>query len=119
MQQNQPALNGEKRKLRYIGSMVADIHRTIMYGGVYLYPAHTDRPNGRFKLLYEASPLAFIVEQAGGQASNGVEPVLDIIPQSVHHRLPVYMGSEDDVNYVCGFFRRNRPIDDPMFLLRR
>eukprot|EP00188_Purpureofilum_apyrenoidigerum_P003840 Plantae.Rhodophyta-Purpureofilum_apyrenoidigerum.ctg41337.p1 GENE.Plantae.Rhodophyta-Purpureofilum_apyrenoidigerum.ctg41337~~Plantae.Rhodophyta-Purpureofilum_apyrenoidigerum.ctg41337.p1 ORF type:complete len:217 (+),score=38.23 Plantae.Rhodophyta-Purpureofilum_apyrenoidigerum.ctg41337:104-754(+) len=115
---SQLALSQQKRRLRYVGSMVADIHRTIMYGGVYLYPAHTDRPHGRFKLLYEAAPLAFLVEQAGGQASNGVEPILDIIPRSVHDKLPVFMGSEYDVTFVCSFLN-NQPQDDPLYLLRR
>jgi len=105
---SEPALNGRKRQLRYVGSMVADIHRTIAYGGVYMYPEYDQQPAGRLKLLYEAAPLAFLVEQAGGQASNGEKPILDIIPQSVHHRIPVYMGSEDDVSFVTGCFRRYR-----------
>mmetsp|Transcript_25681 Transcript_25681/g.101267 ORF Transcript_25681/g.101267 Transcript_25681/m.101267 type:complete len:180 (-) Transcript_25681:321-860(-) len=105
---SEPALDGSKRQLRYVGSMVADLHRTIMYGGVYMYPEYNQQPAGRLKLLYEAAPLAFLVEQAGGQASNGEKPILDIIPQSVHHRLPVYMGSEDDVSFITGCFRRYR-----------
>uniref|UniRef100_UPI00398E6B6B fructose-1,6-bisphosphatase 1-like n=1 Tax=Pristiophorus japonicus TaxID=55135 RepID=UPI00398E6B6B len=82
---------------RYIGSMVADVHRTLMYGGIFLYPANTKSPKGKLRLLYECNPMAYIIEQAGGKATTGTEAVLDIIPESIHQRAPIIMGSTDDV----------------------
>uniref|UniRef100_A0A3Q2V456 Fructose-1,6-bisphosphatase 1 n=2 Tax=Haplochromini TaxID=319058 RepID=A0A3Q2V456_HAPBU len=82
---------------RYIGSMVADVHRTLMYGGIFLYPGNTKSPKGKLRLLYECNPMAFIMEQAGGMASTGFENILDIQPESIHQRAPVAMGSSEDV----------------------
>jgi len=79
---------------RYIGSMVADIHRTLLTGGLFMYPADSEAPQGKLRLLYEASPLAMILEQAGGRASDGRRPLLGIEPDALHQRTPVYMGSE-------------------------
>ncbi|KAM6943761.1 fructose-1,6-bisphosphatase 1a isoform 1-T2 [Lycodopsis pacificus] len=87
---------------RYIGSMVADVHRTLMYGGIFLYPGNVKSPQGKLRLLYEGNPMAFIIEQAGGMASTGLEPILDIQPDSIHQRAPVAMGSSEDVlEYVA------------------
>jgi len=80
-------------KLRYIGSMVADVHRTLIKGGIFMYPATTSHPNGKLRLLYECNPLSFIVEQAGGKASNGEERILEIGASKLHQRTPIYMGS--------------------------
>jgi fructose-1,6-bisphosphatase I len=77
---------------RYIGSLVADFHRNLLEGGVFLYPANRDRPNGKLRLLYEAGPLAYIVEQAGGYATNGQQPILGIKPASLHQRVPLIIG---------------------------
>jgi fructose-1,6-bisphosphatase I len=77
---------------RYIGSLVADFHRTLLYGGIFMYPADKHSPNGKLRLLYEASPLAFIAEQAGGCGSDGTRNLLDIQPTSLHQRTPVYLG---------------------------
>uniref|UniRef100_A0A3P9KWU0 Fructose-1,6-bisphosphatase 1 n=1 Tax=Oryzias latipes TaxID=8090 RepID=A0A3P9KWU0_ORYLA len=82
---------------RYIGSMVADVHRTLMYGGIFLYPGNAKNPKGKLRLLYEGKPMAFIMEQAGGMASTGFENILDIQPESIHQRAPVAMGSPEDV----------------------
>lgn len=82
---------------RYIGSMVADVHRTLVYGGIFLYPANSKSPKGKLRLLYEGNPMAYIVEQAGGMATTGTEAVLDIKPESIHQRVPIVMGSTDDV----------------------
>uniref|UniRef100_A0A3P8SLP5 Fructose-1,6-bisphosphatase 1 n=1 Tax=Amphiprion percula TaxID=161767 RepID=A0A3P8SLP5_AMPPE len=82
---------------RYVGSMVADVHRTLMYGGIFLYPGNVKNPEGKLRLLYEGNPMAFIMEQAGGMASTGYENILDIQPVSIHERSPVAMGSSDDV----------------------
>jgi fructose-1,6-bisphosphatase I len=82
---------------RYIGSLVADIHRTLLQGGLFMYPADKNNPTGKLRLMYEAAPMAMIVEQAGGRSSDGVRSILDIDPQSLHQRVPLYMGSADFV----------------------
>ena len=80
---------------RYIGSLVADLHRTLLHGGIFMYPADSSSPNGKLRLLYEAAPLAFITEQAGGRASDGQRRIMDIEPSGLHQRTPLYMGSTD------------------------
>ena len=84
---------GRKYSLRYIGSLVADFHRTLLKGGVFLYPPTDSNPGGKLRLLYEANPVAFIAEQAGGVATNGVERILDIEPTHIHQRTPLIIGS--------------------------
>jgi fructose-1,6-bisphosphatase I len=83
--------------MRYVGSLVADFHRNLCGGGIFAYPANTKSPNGKLRLLYEASPLAFIVEQAGGAATDGTQRILDIKPTTLHQRTPLYIGSKFDV----------------------
>ncbi len=78
---------------RYVGSMVADVHRTLIKGGVFMYPATTSAPNGKLRLLYECNPLAMIVEQAGGKATNGSQRILELEATELHQRTPIYMGS--------------------------
>jgi len=85
---------------RYIGSLVADFHRNLLYGGTYLYPPTVDKPNGKLRLMCEAAPLAFIAEHAGGYASDGRGPTLDIVPQDLHMRVPLYIGSREDVLWI-------------------
>uniref|UniRef100_A0A3B4VAA1 Fructose-1,6-bisphosphatase 1 n=1 Tax=Seriola dumerili TaxID=41447 RepID=A0A3B4VAA1_SERDU len=92
-----PQDGSEPYGARYIGSMVADVHRTLMYGGIFLYPGNVKSPEGKLRLLYEGNPMAFIMEQAGGMASTGFENILDIQPKSIHQRSPVAMGSPEDV----------------------
>jgi fructose-1,6-bisphosphatase I len=84
-------------KSRYIGSLVADFHRTLLYGGIFLYPPDKKSPHGKLRLLYEASPLAFIAEQAGGMATDGETPILDLEPTALHQRVPLVIGSKEDV----------------------
>ena len=83
--------------LRYIGSMVADVHRNLISGGIFIYPPTKDAPNGKLRLLYECNPMSFIVEQAGGRATNGFERILDIQPKELHQRTPIFIGSEEMV----------------------
>lgn len=83
---------------RYIGSLVADIHRTLLQGGIFMYPGETERPHGKLRLMYEAAPMAMIVEQAGGRASDGRRDILDLEPESLHQRVPLYMGSAEFVD---------------------
>ena len=86
--------------LRYVGSLVADFHRNLLKGGIFLYPSDKNRPNGRLRLMYEANPLGFVVEQAGGSASTGVTRILDIIPDELHQRTPLILGNKDFVEKV-------------------
>lgn len=88
---------------RYIGSMVADIHRNLLYGGIFMYPADSRNPNGKLRLQYECNPMAFIVEQAGGRASNGKQRIMEIKPEKLHQRVPIFIGSEEDVKTVEKF----------------
>lgn len=95
--------DGRPYSLRYIGSLVADVHRTLMYGGIYCYPADKKNPNGKLRLLYENNPLAFIVENAGGAASDGTQRIMDIQPTKLHQKTPLYIGSADDVRIAEEF----------------
>jgi fructose-1,6-bisphosphatase I len=88
------------KNARYIGSLVADFHRNLLAGGVFLYPADSKSPRGKLRLLYEAAPLAFIAEQAGGAASDGTRPIMDIEPEDLHQRTPLVIGSKADVEIV-------------------
>ena len=88
---------------RYIGSLVADFHRTLIRGGVFLYPPGKDSPNGKLRLLYEANPLAFVAEQAGGMADSGKQRILDIQPTAMHQRTPLIIGSKREVERVLSF----------------
>lgn len=91
---------GRPYSLRYIGSLVADFHRNLLYGGIFLYPKDykdLGKPKGKLRLLYEASPLAFIIEQAGGLAITGDENILDVQPVELHQKVPLIIGSKDDV----------------------
>ena len=91
---------------RYSGALVGDIHRILMQGGVFLYPGSIKNPDGKLRLLYETSPLAFIIEQAGGKASTGVQNLLEVIPKQLHQRTPVIIGSQEDVQLVESFIRK-------------
>jgi fructose-1,6-bisphosphatase I len=91
---------------RYIGSMVADIHRNLLVGGVFLYPGTKKNPNGKLRLLYECKPMAFIAEQAGGKASNGSKRILEIEPTDVHERSPLFVGPTSMVEKIEEFLRQ-------------
>jgi fructose-1,6-bisphosphatase I len=91
---------------RYIGSMVADIHRNMLYGGIFMYPADSRNPYGKLRLMYECNPMSFIVEAAGGRASNGKIRILDIKPEKLHQRTPIFIGCEHDVKMVEEFMAR-------------
>ena len=94
---------------RYVGSMVADVHRTLMYGGIYLYPADAAKGNGKLRILYEGFPMAMIMEHAGGKASTGIfrgtiMDILDIVPKGIHDKCPVLIGCKRDVDIVLGYY---------------
>ncbi len=93
-------------KSRYIGSLVADFHRTLLYGGIFLYPGDRKAPEGKLRLLYEASPLAFLAQQAGGHASTGRRAILELEPEQLHQRVPLIIGSRDDVAEAESFLNR-------------
>ncbi len=88
---------GKPYSLRYVGSMVADVHRTLIYGGVFMYPSDTKNKNGKLRVLYECFPMSFIIEHAGGMSTTGVNRVLDINPKKMHDRCSIILGSIDDV----------------------
>ena len=94
----------EKRpySARYIGSLIADFHRNLLKGGIYMYPPTTKAPNGKLRLLYECNPMAFLVEQAGGKAHSGKQRIMEIQPETLHQRVPVFIGSSDMVDQVIG-----------------
>jgi fructose-1,6-bisphosphatase I len=88
---------------RYVGSLVADAHRTLMKGGIFAYPADKKSPGGKLRLLYEANPMAYLFEQAGGAATNGVDRILDIEPKGLHDRTPLVLGSKHEVGVYRDF----------------
>jgi fructose-1,6-bisphosphatase I len=88
---------------RYIGSLVADFHRTLLKGGIFLYPPTDKSPHGKLRLLYECNPMAFLAEQAGGIASDGEQRILAKVPTNLHERTPFYVGSRDEVTLLLSF----------------
>jgi len=105
LKKNEPE-NGRPFSARYVGSLVADFHRNLLYGGIFMYPADTKNTKGKLRLLYEANPLAMIVEQAGGRATNGKDRILEIPPTNLHQKTPLFIGSKEDVleaeKYLAG-----------------
>jgi fructose-1,6-bisphosphatase I len=99
---------GAPYSMRYVGSLVADFHRTLLYGGIFLYPMDykkPDNPQGKLRLLCEASPLSLVVEQAGGMATDGKTRILEITPTTLHQRVPLFIGSQKDVETAMAFYR--------------
>lgn len=92
---------------RYIGSLVADFHRNLLKGGIYLYPSTASYPTGKLRLLYECNPMAFLAEQAGGKASDGAQRILELKPQSIHQRSPFFVGNNEMVDDVERFISEN------------
>lgn len=89
---------------RYVGSMVSDVHRTLLYGGIFMYPADKKSKTGKLRLLYEANPMSFIVEQAGGLSTTGTQRVLDLVPINIHERSSIFLGCERDVNRIIEMY---------------
>lgn len=100
-----PVDGSSPKSLRYIGSMVADVHRTLLYGGIFLYPADKKSPNGKLRVLYEVFPMSFLLEQAGGQSFTGKERALDLVPKNIHERSPIFLGSYDDVEVIKELYK--------------
>ncbi len=101
--QEEDAASSRPYSSRYIGSLVSDFHRNMLKGGIYIYPRGTKSPNGKLRLLYECNPLAFIAEQAGGKASDGYKRILDIQPETLHQRVPYFIGSKEMVEVAERF----------------
>jgi fructose-1,6-bisphosphatase I len=99
--------SGRPYTSRYIGSLVSDFHRNLLMGGVFLYPQNENAPEGKLRIVYECNPIAFIAEQAGGEASNGTDRILDIVPRSLHQRSPFYAGSKNMIKKIEEFLRSN------------
>ena len=97
------SLGGRRYSSRYIGSLVADFHRTLLKGGIFLYPPTAAHPKGKLRLLYEGNPIAFLAEQAGGLATDGRGRILDIVPASLHQRTPLLVGGEEEMETLMGF----------------
>jgi fructose-1,6-bisphosphatase I len=101
--------------LRYIGSAVADVHRTLLNGGIFIYPADNLHSKGKLRLVYEANPIAMIVEQAGGRATNGEHRILDLKPLDIHERTQLVMGSKEDVFDCEAFLLGEHPHQKMLF----
>lgn len=102
-QEIDPATN-RPHKARYVGAMAADVHRTLLQGGIFMYPDSSKYPNGKLRLMYECNPLSYIIEQAGGVASNGSGRIMEIVPASIHECTPIYIGSKSNVERLLSFF---------------
>ncbi|MCY1349422.1 Fructose-1,6-bisphosphatase class 1 [compost metagenome] len=96
---------GKNYNMRWIASMVADVHRILTRGGIFMYPCDAREPEkpGKLRLMYEANPMSFIIEQAGGASTDGRQRILDIQPTSLHQRVPVFLGSKEEVARVTGY----------------
>ncbi len=102
--------NNRKLSLRYVGCLVSDFHRNLQKGGIFLYPKDSKdpkKPNGKLRLLYEASPLAFIAEQAGGAASDGTKSILEVVPTELHQRTPLFIGNKREVALIEKYIREH------------
>jgi len=106
--------NSKPFSSRYIGSLVADFHRNLLYGGLFMYPADGKSPNGKLRLLYEAAPLAFICEHAGGRASDGLRDINEIVPRTLHQRTPLFIGARPFVDIAEQFLREDAAVPVPV-----
>ncbi len=100
---------GTPYSLRYIGSMIADVHRTLLYGGIFMYPLDykdPKNPKGKLRLLYEASPMSMVIEQAGGLSTDGKQSILDVVPEGLHDRVPLFVGARKNVEELLHFLRQ-------------
>lgn len=104
--QRKDKTNGGPYTQRYIGSMVSDVHRNLVKGGIFMYPGTTDRPGGKLRLLYECNPFAFIMEKAGGKATDGEQRILGIKPESLHQRTPFFVGSKNMMEELGGYLEK-------------
>ncbi|KAA8545554.1 hypothetical protein F0562_020338 [Nyssa sinensis] len=99
-----PKDGSSPKSLRYVGSMVADVHRTLLYGGIFMYPADKKSPNGKLRVLYEVFPMSYLMEKAGGQAFTGKQRALDLVPENIHDRSSIFLGSYDDIEEIKALY---------------
>ncbi|MDJ0837930.1 MAG: class 1 fructose-bisphosphatase [Acidobacteriota bacterium] len=104
--QEEDKATGRPYSLRYIGTLVADVHRTLLYGGIFMYPATRKAPDGKLRLMYECNPMAYLIEQAGGKASDGFGRIMDIKPTELHQRVPLFIGSAGAVDTAESFLKK-------------
>jgi len=98
--------SGSPFSLRYVGSMIGDVHRTLIYGGIFMYPADERAARGKLRLLYEVMPMAFVMEKAGGASSDGYQSILDVVPKAIHERCPCFIGSKKNIAELESFFKQ-------------
>ncbi|MDA9556930.1 class 1 fructose-bisphosphatase [Vibrio sp.] len=103
---------------RYIGSLVADVHRNMIKGGIYMYPSTLTHPNGKLRLLYECNPMAFIVEQAGGIASSGLQRTMEVTPTELHQRVPFFCGSKNMVETLHHYMHLDNALEEEKYLIQ-
>ena len=110
LEQGAAGPRGKDFNMRWVASMVADVHRILNRGGIFMYPADAREPDkpGKLRLMYEANPMAFLVEQAGGAATDGAQRILDIEPEKLHQRVPVFLGSKEEVERVTQYHQNGR-----------
>jgi fructose-1,6-bisphosphatase I len=113
--QKKDATNGGPYTQRYIGSMVSDVHRNLIRGGIFLYPTTTNKPKGKLRLLYECNPFAYIVEKAGGKATNGIINILDVVPTELHERSALYIGSVKMMEELEGYMGSTLKVEGSKF----
>lgn len=99
------------QSLRYVGSLVADFHRNLLKGGLFMYPGTVKKPEGKLRLLYEGYPMAWLTEQAGGKASDGVKPLLDVVPTKLHQRTPLFLGPAAEIEKIQAYLTENVPVE--------
>ena len=97
--------SGLKTTSRYIGSLVADFHRNLLYGGIFMYPGNKQHPKGKLRLLYEANPMAMLAQQAGGYASDGTQSIMDIKPEDLHQKTPLFVGNKEEIKKIEGILK--------------
>lgn len=99
------------QSLRYVGSLVADFHRNLLKGGLFMYPGTVKKPEGKLRLLYEGYPMAWLVEQAGGKATDGIQPILDVPAKKIHQRTPLFIGPTEEIDRITTFLRQDVPVE--------
>jgi len=101
-------VRGRDFNMRWVAAMVAEVHRILTRGGIFMYPRDARDPDkpGKLRLMYEGNPMAFIIEQAGGKATNGTQRIMDIKPQALHERVAVFLGSSEEVDIVTGYHKQ-------------
>ncbi|MCS7162861.1 MAG: class 1 fructose-bisphosphatase [Bacteroidia bacterium] len=103
--------SAKPQSLRYVGSLVADFHRNLLKGGLFMYPGTVQKPEGKLRLLYEGYPMAFLAEQAGAKATNGRQALLDVPPSKIHQRTPLFIGPAEEIDRIHTFLNTNVPVE--------